>query len=504
MANNYTPPGVTVSEKTDRSVTPGLAPAGIVAIVGESQGKVYQTYTKTLTKDTAVTLTAKELAHDSTGHVLESAQIVVDQKNIAFVNGKLVLIATTYKTGTTPYDVNLTLGPAGATDTLSIPESGATITLSGADVSSATSYRVTFVISYTPSDYFNPKEIRDYASAESIYGKAFNADTSKVNSPLSAGIKLAFENGARQIIALPVEDPEQVSQPNSWADALDKLFSSEDVSIIVPVFSELVLAKQNSVFNSIQQFQQTSNDEYQRLIFAVFGQEAGVRDNETVAIDLATEADSLRSFSTGTYANQCALISPARFDRKEDSSTTYTLGGQFLAAAIAGQLAGRSPAQSITRQSLAGVSKVDFRSRMDQNSDAANGLLVVEQLRNAVQVRHGITVSEGAVYETEIAVVRAKNRMIASIQSTLETQVIGKTYADDLATTIVSGAVVGILQLLKNSGELVDFSDVQARLLELDPTTMDVRFSYKPSFPLNYINVGFSINLSNATATVTQ
>ena len=495
MANNYTPPGVTVSEKTDRAVTPGLAPAGIVAIVGESQGRVYQTYSKTLTPGTALALTKKELPHDSTDHKLTSAKIIVDQKTIEFEDpnnvGELVLDATTINTGTTVYDVHATLN----VDSLST--TGGTIRISGNDLGTDT-YKVTFVISYIPADYFNPKEIRDYATAEALYGKAFDPEALDVDSELSAGIKLAFANGARQIIALPK------NQTESWATALDRLLASEDISIIVPVFKGLAVSDQNLAFNAIQEFQQTSNDDYQRLIFAVFGQEALTRDAENVAEDLASQAEVLRAFANGQYANQCALVSPAKFDRKEDSSHTYTLGGQFLAAAIAGQLAGRNPSQSITRQNVVGVSKVDFRSRIDQNADAANGLLVVEQLRNAVQVRHGITVSEGAVYETEIAVVRAKNRMIASIQSTLETQVIGQTYADDLATTIVSGAVVGILQLLKSAGELVDFSDVQARLLELDPTTMDVRFSYKPSFPLNYINVGFSINLSNATATVTQ
>lgn len=59
--NNYTPPGVTVSELTTPSVTPGLAPAGVMCIVGEaSQGYTTETVQRSIASSssgTNVTLT---------------------------------------------------------------------------------------------------------------------------------------------------------------------------------------------------------------------------------------------------------------------------------------------------------------------------------------------------------------------------------------------------------------------------------------------------------------
>ena len=196
------------------------------------------------------------------------------------------------------------------------------------------------------------------------------------------------------------------------------------------------------------------------------------------------------------------MVSPAKFTRNIDANNTYTLGGQYLAAAIGGMISGRAPSRSITRQSVVGVSDIEFRSRPDLDDDAGSGLLVVYPQSGLNQVRHSKTLDLGPTYESEISVVRAKGRMISSIRQTLEGQNIGQTIADDLAGATVSSAVIGVLQLLKTAGEIVDFLDVQTRLVTTDPTQMDVRFSYRPSFPLNYINVGFSINLATSTATL--
>jgi hypothetical protein len=91
--------------------------------------------------------------------------------------------------------------------------------------------------------------------------------------------------------------------------------------------------------------------------------------------------------------------------------------------------------------------------------------------------------------------------MIESVRDTLENQVIGKVIADGRAPAIVAAAVGSVLEQLKSVGDLVDYQDIQARTLTLDPTTVEVRYSYKPAFPLNYINIAFSIDLSGDSDT---
>jgi hypothetical protein len=37
--------------------------------------------------------------------------------------------------------------------------------------------------------------------------------------------------------------------------------------------------------------------------------------------------------------------------------------------------------------------------------------------------------------------------------------------------------------------------------LSLEPTTIQVKFSYRPAFPVNYIDVSFSLDLTTQTIT---
>jgi hypothetical protein len=424
-------------------------------------------------------------------------------------------------------DVTLSEIPASATSvavtsvtyvnasgvTTSIPSTGTALkytltTASGSSpkiklLSGSTSdatYNVTINLTYIPADYYDVKLVRDYTEAETRYGLPFDSSTRTVETPLTLGIKYAFENGARDVYALPIATADATTA-SAWQTALNKLHSIPGLSIVVPVLSNET--NQVNIFQAVQNFQKTANETYENQVFAVLGQDGSDDDIATGVTALRTTAGTLRNSSTGSvYAKQASLVSPAVFTRQINANEIYTLGGQYLAAAVGGMLAGRLPSRSITRQSVVGVSNISYRSRPDLDDDAGSGLMVIFQNNTLVQVRHGKTLDLGPTYESEIAVVRAKGRMISSIRDTLENQIIGQIVADDLATATVSSAVIGILQLLQNAGEIVAFQDVQAKIVSSDPTQMDVRFSYRPSFPLNYINVGFSINLATNTATL--
>jgi hypothetical protein len=145
---------------------------------------------------------------------------------------------------------------------------------------------------------------------------------------------------------------------------------------------------------------------------------------------------------------------------------------------------------------------LDSRDAQQRNADAAAGLLVIEQKGNNLTVRHGITLnnSNGAS-KAEISVVRAKHRMIASVRDTLDTQVVGSLIADANAPQIVATTVAAVLEGLRQARDLVDYANVEAQYTSLDPTTINVRFAYRPAFPINYINIEFSLDLTAATVT---
>jgi hypothetical protein len=199
------------------------------------------------------------------------------------------------------------------------------------------------------------------------------------------------------------------------------------------------------------------------------------------------------------------VISPTKFSRAlPNSGKQIFLGGQYMAAAIGGMLASRAVSQALTRKIVSGfISVVDPRDLQEKNADAAAGLMVIENVRGNLMVRHGVTLDTSSVQNRELSVVRAKHRMVESIRDTIDRQIIGNVIADGNAPNVVSSTVSMVLESLRQDRDLVDFSGVEARYVSLDPTTIEVRFSYRPAFPLNYVNIVFSIDLTTGNLTPT-
>jgi hypothetical protein len=211
--------------------------------------------------------------------------------------------------------------------------------------------------------------------------------------------------------------------------------------------------------------------------------------------------------STGIskYAENMILLSTSKFTRPlpNGTSTKLNLGGQYAAAAIAGMLVSRKVSDTLTRKNITGFDTVidTSTSRKSKTDDSARGLFVVEQKGYAVQVRHALTLNTKSVDKSELSVVRAKHKVINSLRYTIDSQIIGKIVADNNATLIVGSAIGGVLSTMVDDGDIVGFSDVQAKMLNLNPTIIEVRFAYRPAFPVNYVNVVFSIDLTNGDLT---
>jgi hypothetical protein len=84
--------------------------------------------------------------------------------------------------------------------------------------------------------------------------------------------------------------------------------------------------------------------------------------------------------------------------------------------------------------------------------------------------------------------------MVETIKDRLDTQAIGNIPADDRAAFTVQLMVESSLDEMVSDGVIVSFKNVQTRSFANDPTQLEVRFSYLPSFPLNYIAIKFSID----------
>ena len=491
MALAYRQPGVTVEEEVSPTISPLLAAPGLLCLVGPSQG--YQTRTDQFVLSGTTPVALPGLPAGATVQAVLSVKDALDPTNGAADGSGYVL--------TTDYTVSTANG---------------TITRVGAGgIADNTLVVVTYT--YIPENYFTPIRLYDQGSVESRFGSSLNSTGTAINSPLSYAAGIAFENGASSVVCLPLfardtpGDPDTAaSQPDAtetaalatWQDTLFVLRDIEDINIIVPVIGQSTPnvgdATQVSLFGAIQDhiYFMANQDQY---IVAVLGEDSSASNTVAQKATIRSHAATLRSRYNGVVAEQTVLLNISKLTRALPSAigTKLTLGAQYAAAAVGGMLASRPVSSTLTRQAIAGFLEInDYRDLDDKNTDGATGLFVLEQKGYNIFVRHGVTLDNSNSAKRELSVVRAKHRTVESVRDTLDRQIVGQIVADGNATSIVRTTVIGVLEQLRVQRDIIDYSGVEARFTSLDPTTIQVRFSYRPAFPVNYINVVFSLDLS--------
>lgn len=523
MAIVYTPPGTSVTEILSPSVTPLLASPADICIIGvagvpaTSSQPITTTDTLILTGTTPVTLPT--LAQLNSDAVLVS---------VVSVNNTLTPLASNYVI-TSDYTVTLgAAGPDGANGTITRVSAGT--------IPSGTLVTVTYT--YLPSDYWNAIRLYDIGSVETRFGNSWATGISPstgqtyytgINSQLSMAARIAFGNGAQSVICQPLfaratpgnpttaqqaPTATQVGQSATWADTLYSLRPYVDLDIIVPVVGQDGVNVSDSaelgIFEAIQSHLSYMNTQ-QLYIVAVLGEDGTSSADEAAGLltTIRTHAASLQGNYGNALSSQMVLINNTVFQlgTPGGQNSTINVGGQYCAAAVAGAIGGRAVSQSLTNQPILGFQSIsDPRVPADKNTDAGSGLMVIQQLRNGlIQCRQGITLDiiDGPARQ-ELSVVRAKFMMMESIQQTINNQIIGNIIANGNSPFVVSSAISGVLTLLQQGGVIVGFANVQSALTSLTPTTITSSFTYQPAFPLNFVNITFSIDLSTNSITVTN
>lgn len=495
-SNSYVPPGVSVTETIDPSIAPLLAIPASIGLVGVAQGLITKTDIVTLAGEASVTLPG-----------VGKTDVMTTNSIVKVTNAVTPSLSEDgYDEGDDGYlfDADAhTIARGPDADIAVLPDP-------------ATLY-VTYT--YTPADYFSPIRLDNMSDVENRFGSAYNATGTAINSVLSYGAAIAFENGASDVVLQPLfynnsgtkqqPDATQAASPSVWADNFANLRDINDINILVPVVGQSAAnvsdAVQLQIIQAAQDHVKFMKNQQEYLI-VVAGEDSSASSAVGQMVTLRTHAQTLAGRYGGELAEDTVLVSPSKYTRflPTASAQQLVLGGQYAACAIAGMIASRSIAQSLTRKTISGFSSVaERREKADKNADAAAGLLVVEQKGGAVQVRHAITVNTtGGAAKREISVVRAKHRVVESVRETIETQIIGQVVADGDAPLVVRSAVIAVLEELRLQGDLVDYGDVQARTKSLDPTEIEVRFSYRPAFPVNYVSIGFSLDLTTGDVDV--
>jgi hypothetical protein len=500
MSIPYSPPNVTVSEVVDPSVAPLIAPASLLALVGPASGEIVRTLSVTLTGS------------------FDDPDVVHDAVALPIPNGSKLVAVTKVADAAYNSDTEYDL-----TDDYTIQDSGeaqsdtvtaATITrVDGGAIPEGTSpdyeHTVAVTFSYIPDDYFSPILLDNMPDIIDRFGAAWTDpdvtdNPAAVNSPLSFAAELAFENGANEVVLQPLFKVDGVNRVKpsaaeeaddaNWASTFEALREASDVNIVVPISGQngdtVLDADQGTILQATQDHIKYMRDEDQEYLIGVFGEQGASQTT------IQSHATTISNRHGGTLSQQIVFVNSSQFTRPSRSGG-LVVGGQYVAAALGGMIAAFPVYVPLTRKAISGIIEVnDTRTKAGLNEDASNGLLVVQRKDGVVQVRHAITLDTTSTPVRELSVVRAKHRVIESVRQTIDTQIIGQVVADGEAPLVVRSSIIGVLDQLRAERDIVSYTDVQSRTSSIDPTTIEVRFSYAPAFPVNYVNIVFSLDLS--------
>lgn len=477
FSHGYTPPGVTVEEQATTSIVITGTPPARAVLIGPGIGHRSNTEQIALNDDPVVL----------TEQGVDLTSIVVTD-----VATGAVLVANT------DYDVTTAGNLADDTYYTSINRH------SGSTEDPGTPVLVAY--NYIPPDYYQAKVFDNFEDVKDYYGEPVNLLSQQVGdltyqavlSPLSLAAQLAFEQGAGELIlvAIPLPDSSAVTDAQKSAEyranlaaAYQAIASDPTATVVVPITSGIITADAAGTATDLLTHVNTvSEDNFLRI--GIIGFDPSVTTTPDV---IATALSSKRVMVAYAAPGGLQYYSGG-------SNTAFPLGHEYLAAAYAGLMTAQDPQVSLTRQQVRGFLGLSGTplSNSLKNQYGAAGVAISEVDRlNRLVVRHSLMTDVSSINTRESSVVRAKDALILSIEDGLEESGLIGDPIDDSTPIVIKSVMATLLESAVTSGLIVSYASLGVRQQSVDPTVMEVKFSYKPAYPLNYILVAFTIDMQS-------
>ena len=467
--SQFVNPGVYWSQTAAAAIGVVGGQPTVVALVGPGIG--YRTFSDTLT---LTSTTAQSLSQFG----ISTASIVVTS-----TDGSITYVATT------DYTITTTASSDGnALDTTN------TIVRVGAG---AITSRETVVVSYqyTDSTYYMPVLVNNYPTVEALFGAAINSTTGAILSPLALAAQFAFSNGANSLVLVACQTSSGTTTTRSYLQAAyTKLAAVDTVDIVVPLPVGLTGTSiaPGDIINIGQDLDAFVNTQSNNSLFQIGI--IGYETTETVTPDaIAAAIDDQRTIEA--WPNQLSYYNGF-------VNATQTISGYYLAAAIAGIFAKNPVQQGLTKQIVNGFSGIPplvfaTMTIAYKNQLSAAGVCVAEIVNGGtLQLRYGTTTQPDTVYTREASLVRSQDFMINSLVQTITNAGLIGTPITENTSAIITGLTTGGLNFMVKQGVINAFSGVSCTIQSENPTIEQVTFAYKPSYPLNFVTIAFSIDTS--------
>lgn len=467
----YQPPGVYVEEEQTPLVAVSGTSASAVAIVGPGRGYLTFTETVTLSEEIPVALTKSGI--DTTTVTVTSLDGTIEYGELDFV------LAAESGEGSSLVVTIARISDDGGTGTgASIPD-GASVVVS---------YR------YADDEYFGAKRFTDLEDVKDFYGEPFDVNSGAVTSPLSMAARLAMANGAREVILVATEGSASLVTIDAINAALAKVTTLLDVSVVValPVGQTGSPDAPGDVINIGEAL----------ASHAATAAAGGAPRTAVYGTETDTTLDP-SDIAAGINSPRVMLAWPNRMNFYNGfANQVVEVAGYYLAAAYAGRLAAMPVQTPLTKKSITGFSGIpaDLAATMTQatkNGWSAGGVAVAELTRQrTLVVRHGTSTAPATSITREISITRAKDTMVRTVRETLDSSgLIGSALREDSVINVKS-VVGGVLEAMVDTGVIVAYRELKGRLRPGQPSVVEIKFQYRPAWPLNYVIVSFSVDTS--------
>lgn len=483
----YRHPGVYVEAGSTPTVAPtGVAPT-VVCFIGNGVG--YHTYSETqsFASSATITLSQKGINPSSikvSGYITDPA-----------ASGQSIPYVFVKDEVSTTHDYSVATDTSAGAD-----QSVTTITKSSGSKIETAYPQVTVTYQYTDASYHALNYFTDFASFVETYGPSVDPTTGDLVSPLSFAAQVAIQNGVNQFYAIAL-DPTKGTVAQQFADAYAMLSGSNtNVNVVVPLWDGVTdpaaLAGMLQTLNSALVQDSIGGT----LRMAVVGFDSAYTGTPSAVATLATGISSRRIVAA--WPNQLNYYNGVK-------NSTIVVDGIYLAAGYAGVMASQDPEMPLTHkyvQGFMGIPTTVQRALTTTAKDvlAKGGVSVTEVDRgNRLRIRHGVTTDwAGGILTREISLVRSQDALYNLLQDTMESSgLIGIPIGPNTALQVKSIAS-GALETAKATGVILDYNSLAVREQSPpsgDPTVIEVKFAYRPSWPLNYILVNFTVDTTNGT-----
>jgi hypothetical protein len=356
---------------------------------------------------------------------------------------------------------------------------------------------------YTNPEYFDVHALYDYDDIRERYGEPFSSSGS-IQSELTLAAKFALINGATTVLTCAVDvdgvypvgsvtagGSSNAGQPKSLAlnyqDALEKFGDEAQVAIVV------CASGNGDYFDMIKNHVTAqSGRKYERRAIVGLDGSSGTPISKATRLSAAS---TLRQ-------RRVAMISPSVFNHYAVELGKYIpLGSQFVAAAVAGKSVSQIAAMPLTRKTINGFANPiytvnDPGREAQKTEESKNGLLVVEKTRtNQIQVRHGVSTDPTDLITAEWSITGQEDVMVFRVRDYLEADgLIGMPIYDTTLLQVKASAEAALVSLQRDA-IIVGFQNLKVRQIATMPDVIEVRYEWKPAYPLNYISVKYSIEV---------